>query len=224
MQPYIALSLCLVLTLPQCLSLAAETSSCPGTTAVINATHQDDEEIACEAVHMTLKLLTRYELETPPRLDIEVVNRFQDIHASQRFGQFDPFAGKILVMSSRADRLASNGWKPFGLAITRPLYRSLIVHELAHAVADWNFKIAEPGILAHEYLAYVFQIASMPPTLQQIIFEQIDVPAFQHTSEINEIYYGLNPDYFGVKSYRHFLQTKDKIALIRRLLAGELLP
>jgi hypothetical protein len=224
MKRHIMLCLFLALCLPYRLSFAAGALPCPGTPAVIAASHQVDRDIICEAVQRTIRLIQRYDLETPPRLDIKVVDRFQDPHATERFGEFDPFAGKVQVMSSASCQRAAQQWQPFGQPMSRMLYRSLIIHELAHAVAEWNFRIAEPGILAHEYFAYVFQIDSMPPNLQQAILKQIDVPAFLYTHEINETYYGLNPDYFGVKSYRHFLQAQDKKALFRRLLAGELIP
>ena len=90
-------------------------------------------------------------------------------------------------------------------------------------MADWNFLVAEPSLMAHEYLAYVFQIASMPHSLRQKILKRIDVPAFHKAEEITEIYYSLNPDYFALKSFRHFMQTEDKLTLIHRLLSGELI-
>jgi hypothetical protein len=224
MQHYIAPILCLIIILGQVLTLEADTSTCPDIQVTITANDQDDVDIVCEAIQVTLQLTKRYDLEFAPRLDIDVVDRIKALQSSNRFGEFDPVTGKIVVLSSRSCEKAATEWFPFGQQMTRSLHRSLIVHELAHSVADWNFKSAEPGLLVHEYLAYVFQIASMPSDLQNAIFQQISVPGFQQASEINEIYYALNPDYFGVKAYHHFQMAKDRKALFRRLLAGELIP
>jgi hypothetical protein len=164
-----------------------------------------------------------YGMEPPPRLEIEIVDNIDTRHKSRRFGHFDPFMGKITVLSWTACTAAQPQWRPFGQPMNRALHRSFIVHEVAHAVAEWNFKVAEPAYIAHEYLAYVFQLVSMPHDLRSSILRKIDVPAFQHTDEINETYFNLNPDYFAVKSFRHFMQANDQTALIRRLLSGQLI-
>jgi hypothetical protein len=223
MKLYGILTMFLLLSLPCLVAQASEMSPCVGTPALITASSQDDRELACDAVVSTLQLAQRFDMEIPPRLDIEVVDKLDSQYAAKRFGEFDPFEGKILVMSSSACKLAAQNWKPFGQQITPMLQRSLIVHEVAHAVADWNFKVSEPNFLAHEYIAYVFQISSMPKDLQSAILKHVEVPAFQDIDEINDIYYGLNPDYFGVKSYRHFMQTKERKALLHRFLAGEVI-
>jgi hypothetical protein len=224
MRQYLTLGLCLILSLGQVHTLAADTATCPHAEVVIQASRQDDVKIVCEAIQITLQLTKRYGLDFFPGLRIEVVDRFQAVQTTKRFGEFNSMAKKIAVLSSNAYTMAAAEWMPFGQQMTRALQRSLIVHELAHAVADWNFMIPEPGHLAHEYLAYVFQISSMPSDLRNTILQQIDVPGFQQASEINLLYYTLNPDCFGVKVYRHFLMAKDRTDLLQRLLVGELIP
>ncbi len=221
MMRYKALAVCLLLCLNGAVYLqASEFQSCANSTVIVSASDPESLRHACDAADITFRLMRMYGMEVPPLLEIEIVDVLNDLHTTQRFGQFDPFEYKLAIMSLAACQAPAKRLKPFAQPMDRVLHSSFIAHEVAHAVAAWNFKIAEPSFLTHEYLAYVFQIASMPFDLRTAILQHIDVPAWQ-PEEIDETYYNLNPDYFAVKSYRHFLQTKDKKALILRLLAGE---
>ncbi len=55
----------------------------------------------------------------------------------------------------------------FGVPIDRTLYRSSLSHEVAHLVADFNFKILKPSIQAKEYIAYITQLSIMEPVLRE---------------------------------------------------------
>jgi hypothetical protein len=222
MKRIIIVALFLLLSLHFPLNRATEARVCADSTILVGPASHQDQHLTCEAAAAALSLMHNYNMELPPRLEIEIVDEINGSHDISRFGQFDPFVGKITVVSWKACKEAGMAWRPFGQPMDRALYRSFITHEVAHAVADWNFKIADPAFVAHEYLAYVIQLISMPDDLRASILQAIDIPAFQHTDEITETYYSLNPDYFAVKSFRHFMQAKDQTALIRRLLAGKL--
>ena len=222
MKPAITLAACVLLNLSLTPTPGIAASACSG--MVISPIPHSDSRLVCEAVSTTLALMHAYGLEPPPRLEIEVSDAIHAQHDIRRFGQYDPFEGRITVMSQAACLHTERYRKPFGLPMNEALYRSIIAHEVAHAVAEWNFEVADPGLAAHEYLAYVFQIASMPQPQQAALLEHIGVSAFQNPAEITEIYYSLNPDYFALKAFRHFQQTEDRIGMIRRLLSGELIP
>ena len=44
---------------------------------------------------------------------------------------------------------------------------------------------------------------------------------FDHPVQINNLRYVLEPEQFGVESYRHWLALPDSPGFLRRLLAGE---
>ncbi len=223
MRPAFPVVFFLLLSLSGALAPGVEASSCDDAPILVTPPAHEDRLEVCKAAKTTIALMQSYGLEAPPRLEIEIRDAVDARHDNRRFGHFDPFEGKIAVMSWKACTDIERPQKPFGLAMSHALHRSIIAHEVAHAVADWNFLVAEPNLAAHEYLAYVFQIAGMPYPLQQTILQKIDVPAFQKADEITEIYYSLNPDYFALKSFRHFMQAEDKFTLMRRLLSGELI-
>jgi hypothetical protein len=101
------------------------------------------------------------------------------------------------------------------------LYKSLVVHEIAHAYVDRTFRFDVPSVLVHEYIAYTVQLATMPEPLRERVLASIPLPAFQGASEITLTYYALDPNAFGVKCYLHYRDPRNGDAFLERLLSGQ---
>ena len=82
------------------------------------------------------------------------------------------------------------------------MYRSLVTHEVAHAVASCNFAIPEPPIQAQEYVAYVAMFSMMNPNLRERVLAENPGAGFDSQLEMNEIVYLFDPMRFGVEAYR----------------------
>ena len=96
----------------------------------------------------------------------------------------------------------------YGLEMSKDFYESLIIHEVAHFIAE---KIAGRKIenTLSEYIAYVVQLSQMLPTMRQEILGQRHLTAFK-TEEINLDIMMFDPVIFGVKSYLHFMQSRGQ--------------
>lgn len=103
------------------------------------------------------------------------------------------------------------------------MYRSLVIHEVAHAVASCNFSIADPTVHAQEYIAYVAMFATMDAVFRTRILAANPVPGFENESEINELTYAMDPTRFGVQAYRHYLEEAHGDAFLRKTLNGKAL-
>lgn len=112
----------------------------------------------------------------------------------------------------------------FGLPVDHQLYESVIVHELAHAIAAQHFTDREPAVVYQEYLAYVAQISTMAPDLKNQILLRHDVSPFNAMDELSWTYYAMAPSRFGVQAYRHFILEAHPQHLISRLLSGNIPP
>ena len=117
-----------------------------------------------------------------------------------------------------------NGIRFFGLQLSRNLYRSFIVHELAHAIAANNFTIEHVSTASQEYIAYTVQLATMARSLQKSIFTTFTHEPFLNEGEITSLFYYLNPEVFGVKAYRHFQRLENGADFYRRILTGGFQP
>jgi hypothetical protein len=112
----------------------------------------------------------------------------------------------------------------FGLPLDEGLYRSVVVHEMAHAIAEQNFAIADPSLVAQEYLAYVAQLATLESGLREKILRGFELSPYEGIDEMSSVYYQMAPACFGVKAYLHFATLQDPGVFIRGLLSGSIAP
>ena len=111
----------------------------------------------------------------------------------------------------------------FGVPVDRSMYRSLVTHEVVHAVASCNFTISKPTIHAKEYVAYVAMFAMMNPVIRARVLAANPGVGFDRESEINDLTYLLDPMRFGVEAYRHYLKTDHGDAFLLKALSGNVL-
>jgi hypothetical protein len=130
----------------------------------------------------------------------------------------------IKLLSLRQSLSHSEASSLFGLPIDRALYKSVVAHEIAHAIADQHFAMPTPSLVAQEYLAYVVQLSTMEPQLREKVLSSYDVLPYQDVEEMSPIYYEMAPSRFGVKAYLHFLTLKNPSVFIHGLLSGAIKP
>lgn len=109
------------------------------------------------------------------------------------------------------------------LPLTRTLCKSLVTHEVAHAVAESNFSIPRPSMLAQEYFASVTMFATMPLKQREHILKQFPGRGFDTVDQMSTTFYLLNPAMFGAYAYRHFLKVSNGKVFLKRVLSGQIL-
>lgn len=104
----------------------------------------------------------------------------------------------------------------FCLKMSKEFYESIIVHEVAHFIAE---KIAGCKIeITHsEYIAYVVQLSQMQSKMREAIFSKCPLSAFE-TEEINLEVMLVDPSVFAVKSYNHHKGSKGQY--LKEILNG----
>ena len=60
----------------------------------------------------------------------------------------------------------------------------------------------------------------MAPSLRERILTLRPGSGFDNEHQINELIYALDPTWFAVESYRHWLRQPDPPAFLRRVLDG----
>ena len=104
----------------------------------------------------------------------------------------------------------------YGLKMSKEFYESLIVHEVAHFIAE---KIVGRKIdnTDSEYIAYVVQLSQMHPKMRLSILSQRSLSAFK-TEDINLEVMLFDPAVFAAKSYLHFKENKGQY--LKEILSG----
>lgn len=222
------LFLCLVILIAAFTQPAAAVERrCVGTNATVNADSAYDAYLACAGAADAVVFLWQqgFTVDTVMQIDIlDSVFLHTDENPSFRIlGQFDAKQNRIMVTSIDGQREMAKEKPIFGVPYDVALFRSVVAHEVAHAIAEDNFHVEEPSRLAHEYIAYIVQLATMPSRLSQRVFEMVPAQAFNSELEINPMIYGLNPDLFAVKAYGHYRSPGVGVAFLQTLLSRDLM-
>lgn len=212
--------------LPLCAALlapapaGADAIACP--TQGVSVIHPEAAAGAslCAAVAEAVAFMTGhgFELKTPFR--IQAVDRITQSHLATTLGTFNAKSREIDILIYGAAVAFLPDRPPFGIPMNPELYRSFVVHEVAHAVAHPNFK-ARPTLGAMEYIAYTVQIATMPEPLRRRVLESVQTEAFDKPGEIGDQLLMFDPARFAVKSYLHYIRPENGAAFYRRLLSGD---
>jgi hypothetical protein len=205
------------------ISANGATLNCPDLNVVVShSENRDDADTVCLASLQTVSFMTSHGFDTSTPISISIEETFVVHPSAQVIGQYDSRTMEVSVSSfARCCELAKK--RPiFRLKkMSRELYKSFIVHEVAHAIAQSNFTIEHPSKVAQEYIAYTIQLATMEPALRNHILSAFDNAAFAADKEISELFLALAPETFAVKAYKHFQAPEHGTAFLRRLLTGD---
>ena len=210
----IAISLCVLGATG--FALAREVS-CPHTNVTVISADDHDVGIACEAAREAVGFFAANSLDTSAPVKVRLVRELPDVAGSSSYGCYD-HRSRTVCMLHFPECLERGPWA--NLAIDRTLYRSLLTHEVAHALADMNFTVQRPSALAHEYLAYVTMFATMPAGERERVLEQFPGTGFDSVNQMSVTYYLMNPLRFGAEAYRHFLKVGDQKTFLKNVLSG----
>jgi hypothetical protein len=193
---------------------------CADADVVIHAADRVDAANACDGARDAIRFLDAQGLRAPEVIEVHIVAELPDVanrtavgaylHAERR-AYIIPFA----TFSTHAAH--------FALPADRALYRSLAAHEVAHVVAAANFSIKRPNVEAHEYIAYVTQIATMGSGLRERVLALPAAYIFDNPLQMNTAVYLSDPERFGVGAYRHYTQPGNGAEFLQQVLAGRVL-
>ncbi len=161
------------------------------------------------------------ELKRPFRLRLhqtEIAGR------SLHLGSYDARLDQVDLLTLGGAQNRTTRDALFGMQMDGALYQSLVVHEIAHAIAGQHFGYRPVSPVAQEYLAYVAQLSTMDPAQRSAILQAYDLQAFGGVEAMSQTYYALDPSGFGVKAWLHFRRLADPAGFVRDVLSGAIRP
>ena len=176
-----------------------------------------DAATACEGARDALAFLLPLGLESPDRVVVEVVEALPEGLRKEAVGCYAVGSRRVMVITP-ALFMQRGTW--FGVPVSRALWRSVVTHEVAHAVVGCNVGERRLSGAAHEYVAYVTMFATMDAAIREKALTHLPGQGFDHTMQINGMIYAFDPMMFGAESYRHWLRQPDGGDFLRRTIAG----
>jgi len=189
----------------------------PSTIEVHHTKDEAEATLACAGAADAVEFLEPVGLLLPLRIRIELVTELPPELAPSAAGCYD-VAGQRVLVPHFDHFLLNPTW--FGVPATAELYRIVVAHESAHAIADCHVGDRKLPLAAHEYVAYVTMLATMEQGTRDRVLDANPGTGFDHPTQINDLRYVLGPEQFGVESYRHWLKQPDPPGFLRRVLAG----
>jgi hypothetical protein len=197
--------------------------ACNGAVAVVAAATAEEYESVCAAVRSCTPFLKSLGLVLPDGLTLTLDDTQQGKSLDHAFGYYDPRSNSIHLLNYRAALEASRAAHSFGVPLDPAIWRSYIIHELAHAAAEGKFRRGVHRHTASEYIASVSQLATLAPDERARILENYgELGGFDGEEDITLNYYLLDPARFAVNSFLHYLKPGNGDAFVRQLLLNGL--
>lgn len=204
--------------------VAAPVHSAPCPSGLIEVEAGDDRTVGlvCGAGEAVLLALATCGIDLQQRFQVAIVRRLPRGHSLHYLGYFDRGAGRVVVLEYPrcVEKTAAFGGL-FDLPMTPALYRSLLIHEITHAVIEQNKSASRLRKAAHEYAAYAIQLSTMDGELRRRILASYPHAAPIADRELSGLYHDLSPADFAVKAYLHFTMPDNGCDYLRDLLRGE---
>ena len=199
---------------------AAAVSRCPAIPVSVVAGSPEEGDVACSAARTALELLGRCRIHPRKPFDVHIVDEVRHPQNGAIFGLYDPFQQRAVVARPSTLPALVEG-TPYAILPPVDFYRSLIVHEVVHAVMHQNLNRRASTHAAYEYPAYALQIESLPPEVRDGFLQSFDQQAVRAASLFNDAVLLFDPFFFAARAYHHFKDATDGCAHISALLDGE---
>lgn len=178
---------------------------------------RDEAAAACAGARDAVAFLTPAGATVPDRIVIELVAEMPAGLPPGAVGCYAMASEHVVVLRFEAFERRRT-W--MGVPVERPMHRSIVTHEVAHAISRCHIGPRRLSLLAHEYLAYVTMFATMPPDLRDRVLAHYPGTGYDHDSQINILDYVFDPAAFGAEAYRHWVRHPDGTGFLRLVLEG----
>jgi hypothetical protein len=193
---------------------------CATPNVVVHSAQHEDAVVACEGARDAMVFLASQGLKVGGPVTIDVVAALPSNASDSAAGCYLPAENRAVVLSFREFRKLRS-W--FEIEVDLDLYRSVVAHEVAHAIAAANFKVEKPAIQAHEYIAYVTMFATMDPAVRERALSNYPGSGFENDAQMSSTIYLFDPMRFGVQAWRHYLAPGGGRDYLHAVLAGRAL-
>jgi hypothetical protein len=183
------------------------------------ASSAEERAFACVAAADALRLLSHCGIAPRWSLNVEIMPEVRHPLGRVVLGLLDTRRKRALI-TQESNAYALIKETPYAALPRRAFYRSLIVHEVVHAVVDQNLKRAASTHAAYEYPAYALQIESLAPEHRDIFLSSFDQTALRSDALFNDPVLFLDPYLFAARAYSHFKRSLDGCAYLNGLLEG----
>ena len=198
----------------------ANVDRCPDAPVDVMATSPDERRLACSAANEAIQRLDACGINLRRPLHVQIMSEVRHPFSGAIFGLFDTKQERVLV-TQEANMPALVEGTPYAMLPQRDFYRSLIIHEVIHAVMHQNLKRPVSSHAAYEYPAYALQIEALSAGVRDMFLQSFDQQAIKANSIFSDAILLFDPYFFAARAYEHFKASPDGCAHLAGILEGE---
>jgi hypothetical protein len=207
-----------VASAPQAVPTARE--RCAAVPVEVVAATGEERRLACAAAGELLARLARCGIGLQRPLQIRVGADIPHAPGRAVVGLFDR-ANQRLYVRELESIPALVGGTPFAEIPPPELFKSMIIHEIAHAVLHQNAGPDAVGAVGHEYLAYALQIESLPAGARERFLQAVGKRQSVKEFVFNDVLLDMNPCLFAAYAFEHLAAAGERCAPLVAILEGE---
>jgi hypothetical protein len=197
------------------------TADCAERIIGLSAIAPPDRTLICRAAGQVQQFFGRLGIDPGAAIRVQLAEQPPD-QELRHIGRYTFLDRQITLLSYASTRQHVAPDMLFGSPMDEALYTSVVVHELAHAIADQHFRQRPAPRVVQEYIAYAAQLSTIDPALREAILGRFNRRGFSDICDMSTTYYGLDPSGFGTCVFRHFRQLENPGVFVRKLLDGEI--
>jgi hypothetical protein len=211
----------LVLSAP--FAVLAVQVNCKGRNVIAIAEKEADCQAACDAVDIGGLFFESIGLPRPEGVTIILFKELPENGQHNSIGCYDSRNNEIRVLNFEAALYASQQSPPLRVSMNMAIWRSYVIHELAHASCQKEFAQGFSICTSTEYIACVAQLATLlNKEREAILANYSELSGFDNSSEITTTFYALDPGSFSVNAYLHYSKPENGPQFIKKLLRAGL--
>ncbi len=177
-------------------------------------------DMLCAAARDALRLLGACRIDASRAIRVETEPRVTHPFGRDVIAYYDSRRDVVRV-THVADAAALVADTPYRVLAPEDFYRSMVVHEIVHAVMAQRAKRMPTSASAQEYPAYALQIASLPEGARARLLETLHSEQDARSAHFNDIVLAFDPFYFATRAYAHFTAPGSGCARLHALLSGD---
>lgn len=179
----------------------------------------DEFRLACAAARQVFGYLSVCGIYPLQTVRIRIDPDRQHPQKGRVFAMYDTDFQTVVITALAQVRSLVRG-TPYDVIPEREFFRSVVVHEVTHAVLHRHYKSELQSQSAQEYPAYALQYKSLSDDTRTRLLSEIGIDEAGN-SVFNDILLALNPFRFGAQVYKHYVRAVDSCANFHQLLRNE---
>lgn len=192
---------------------------CPNDGISVQAGTRDHAELLCQLAQEAVYHTSWCNLPQKRPISIEVVDEIVHPFATC-LAAFDCDYDRIRIVMRDSYVQLVDPEDPYASLPPEVLVRTLVFHEITHALIEQNSPDREVPLVDHEYIAAAMELEHMDPIWREVILDyaNLSTPA---DGRVDIWIYRLEPRRFAANAWLHFRLPQNGCELVGRLVTGD---